>query len=115
LQSIAGTRCSVRIAGDACIDGSLAVALPVGTRVTVSLRPERVQVCAHGHTIGSTAGCRLTGTLREVIYLADHVRACVALRGNDDFTIKRPIDEAHELPAIGEPVELAWAPEHCRA
>ena len=39
----------------------------------------------------------------------------VVLPGNDDFTVKRPIDEAHRLPAIGQPVELAWAPEHCRA
>ncbi|HEY3566272.1 MAG TPA: TOBE domain-containing protein, partial [Casimicrobiaceae bacterium] len=51
----------------------------------------------------------------EVIYLGDHVRARVALPGNDDFTVKRPIDEVHRLPAIGQPVELAWAPEHCRA
>ena len=83
--------------------------------VTVSLRPERVQVCGLGHTIQPVAGCRLAGTLREVIYLGDHVRARVALPGNDDFTVKRPIDEAHKLPAIGGPIELAWAPEHCRA
>src|SRR4249920_1667073 len=57
LQSITGTRCSVRIAGDACIEGSLAVPLPVGAEVTVSLRPERVQVCARGHTIQAVAGC----------------------------------------------------------
>jgi putative spermidine/putrescine transport system ATP-binding protein len=60
-------------------------------------------------------GCHLAGTLREVIYLGDHVRARVALSGNDDFTVKRPIDEAHKLPAIGGAVEVAWAPEHCRA
>ena len=115
LQSVAGDRCSVRIAGDACIEGSLAAPLPLGSRVTVSLRPERVQVCGLGHTIQPVAGCRLAGTLREVIYLGDHVRARVALPGNDDFTVKRPIDEAHKLPAIGGPIELAWAPEHCRA
>jgi putative spermidine/putrescine transport system ATP-binding protein len=63
----------------------------------------------------AAAGRWLAGTLREVIYLGDHVRARVALPGNDDFTVKRPIDESHKLPAIGEAVELAWAPEHCRA
>ena len=115
VQSVAGTRCTVQIAGDACIEGTLAAALPAGARVTVSLRPERVQIGAPGHTIPSVAGCRLSGTLREIIYLGDHVRARVALPGNDDFTIKRPIDEAHKLPAVGNAVELAWAPEHCRA
>ena len=97
------------------IEGSLAAPLPAGSRVTVSLRPERVQISAPGHTIAATSGCSLAGTLREVIYLGDHVRARVALPGNDDFTVKRPIDEAHRLPGIGDAVELAWAPEHCRA
>ena len=82
--------------------------------MTVSLRPERVQIAAAGHTISRVPGRHLTGTLREVIYLGDHVRARVSLPGNDDFTVKRPIDEAHRLPAIGGMVELAWLPEHCR-
>ena len=115
LETVAGDRCTIRIAADARIEGALAGPLPVGTRVTVSLRPERVQIAAAGHTIARVQGRHLSGTLREVIYLGDHVRARVALPGNDDFTVKRPIDEAHRLPAIGGTVELAWMPEHCRA
>jgi putative spermidine/putrescine transport system ATP-binding protein len=115
LETVAGSRCTIRIAGDACIDGALASPLPAGSRVTVSLRPERVQIAPAGNTIAKVPGRHLAGTLREVIYLGDHVRARVALPGNDDFTVKRPIDEAHRLPAIGGAVELAWVPEHCRA
>jgi len=115
VEGVNGTRCTVRIAGDALVDGSLAAPLSAGMPVTVSLRPERVQIGAVAPTIGANGHCRLTGRLREVIYLGDHVRARVGLPGIDDFTVKRPIDEAHRLPAIGEPVELAWAPEHCRA
>jgi putative spermidine/putrescine transport system ATP-binding protein len=115
VQTVSGTRCSIRIAGDSTIEGSLASPLPTGTKVTVSLRPERVQIATPGNTIAAIAGCCLAGTLREVIYLGDHVRARVALPGNDDFTVKRPIDEASRLPAIGGAVELAWMPEHCRA
>jgi hypothetical protein len=37
------------------------------------------------------------------------------LPSNDDLTVKRPIDDVHCLPPIGQPVELGWAPEHCRA
>ena len=114
LETVAGDRCTVRIAGDAAIEGALACPLPAGSRVTVSLRPERVQIAAAGHTISRVPGRHLTGTLREVIYLGDHVRARVSLPGNDDFTVKRPIDEAHRLPAIGGTVELAFLPEHCR-
>ena len=114
LEAIDGSQCTVRIGAEACVEGVLACPLPAGSRVTVSLRPERVQIAAPGHTIARLPGRHLTGTLREVIYLGDHVRARVALPGNDDFTVKRPIDEAHHLPAIGGAVELAWAPEHCR-
>ncbi|HEY6098796.1 MAG TPA: glycine betaine ABC transporter substrate-binding protein, partial [Anaeromyxobacter sp.] len=34
LETVSGSRCSIRIAGDACIEGSLATPLPVGARVT---------------------------------------------------------------------------------
>ena len=93
----------------------MAEPLSQGSQVTVSVRPERVQIGAAGHTIGANARCRLEGALREVIYLGDHVRLRVALPGNDDFTVKRPIDEAHVVPAVGTAVEVRWAPEHCRA
>jgi putative spermidine/putrescine transport system ATP-binding protein len=57
----------------------------------------------------------LAGTLREIIYLGDHVRARVVLTGSQEFTVKRPISEAQALPHVGAAVELLWAPEHCRA
>ena len=115
IEGVDGSRCTVRIAGDALVEGSLAEPLPAGSPVMVSLRPERVQIGAAAPTIAANGHCRLAGRLREVIYLGDHVRARVTLPGNDDFTVKRPIDEVHRLPPIGQPVELAWAPEHCRA
>jgi putative spermidine/putrescine transport system ATP-binding protein len=74
-----------------------------------------VQIVSAGHTMGRPATSRLEGALREVIYLGDHVRLRVALPGNDEFMVKRPISEAHALPAVGDAVALAWAPEHCRA
>ena len=115
LEAVDGARCTIRLAGDAVVEGSLASPLAAGAAVVVSLRPERVQIAAATPTIGANGHCRLVGRLREVIYLGDHVRARIVLAGNDDFTVKRPIDDAHRLPAIGQPVELAWAPEHCRA
>jgi putative spermidine/putrescine transport system ATP-binding protein len=115
LEAVSGNRCTILIAGDVRIEGALASPLAPGSRVTVSLRPERVQIAPAEHIIRANPGCHLAGTLREVIYLGDHVRARVALPGNDDFTVKRPIDEAHKLPAVGGVVEVAWAPAHCRA
>ena len=114
LEAVDGDRCRVRIEGGAWVQGALGNVLCAGSRVCVSLRPERVQIAPAGHRIANVPGCHLSGTLREVIYLGDHVRARVAVPGNDDFTVKRPIDEAHRLPAIGGAVDVAWAPEHCR-
>jgi putative spermidine/putrescine transport system ATP-binding protein len=115
IESADRARCTIRLAGDTCIDGSLGEDLAPGAPVTISLRPERVQIPLAGHTMPGAATSRLEGTLREVIYLGDHVRLRVALPGNDEFMVKRPISETHALPAIGAVVELAWAPEHCRA
>jgi putative spermidine/putrescine transport system ATP-binding protein len=116
LEAVADRRCTIRIAvGDTAIEGTLVERVPSGGAVTVSLRPERVQIRAAGHTINGEPGCRLAGSLREIIYLGDHVRARVALTGNEEFMVKRPISEAHTLPHIGAAVEVFWTPEHCRA
>jgi putative spermidine/putrescine transport system ATP-binding protein len=115
LESADSARCTVRLADDTRIDGSLVEVLAPGTPVTVSLRPERVQIQLAAHTMTAAAGSRLQGALREVIYLGDHVRLRVDLSGNGEFMVKRPISETHALPAVGDAVALAWAPEHCRA
>jgi putative spermidine/putrescine transport system ATP-binding protein len=116
LESVTDSRCMVRMtSSDALIDAALLEPLGSGEPVTVSLRPERVQIRAAEHRIDVHPRCRLAGSLREVIYLGDHVRARVVLAGNEEFMVKRPISEAHSLPRIGAAVEVFWAPEHCRA
>jgi putative spermidine/putrescine transport system ATP-binding protein len=116
LETTADGRCTIRMAvGDTRIEGTLVEPVKNGDAVTVSLRPERVQIRAAGHTIDGHQGCRLAGSLQEIIYLGDHVRARVVLAGNEEFMVTRPISEAHSLPRIGAAVDVVWAPEHCRA
>src|SRR6266700_7904588 len=98
LEAVAGGRCTIRTGvGDAPIDGTLVESVANGGAVTVSLRPERVQIRAAGHTIDGHPGCRLAGSLREIIYLGDHVRARVALTSGEEFMVKRPMSEAHKI------------------
>jgi putative spermidine/putrescine transport system ATP-binding protein len=116
LETSKDSRCTIRLAaGDARIDGTLVEPVKNGEVVTVSLRPERVQIRPAGHTIDAHPGCHLAGSLQELIYLGDHVRARVVLTGNEEFMVKRPISEAQALPRIGAVVDVFWAPEHCRA
>ena len=98
LQAVTGTRCSIRIAGDAC-DRRLAGVAAACRRAGDGFAAARAGANrrARAYNPAAIAGCRLAGTLREVIYLGDHVRARVALPGNDDFTVKRPIDEAQPI------------------
>jgi putative spermidine/putrescine transport system ATP-binding protein len=109
-----GGRCTLRLAGGAAVAGVLVEPVARGGAVCASLRPERVQIQTAGHTIDAP-GCGLAGTLREIIYLGDHVRARIGVAGCDDFMIKRPVSEAHLLPPIGAAVDVSWLPEHCRA
>jgi putative spermidine/putrescine transport system ATP-binding protein len=116
LEGVADGRCTIQVAAtDTRIEGTLVEPVTPGGAVSVSLRPERVQIRAAGHTIDAHPGCRLAGSLREIVYLGDHVRARVAVGGHEDFMVKRPISEAHLLPGIGAAVEVFWTPEHCRA
>jgi putative spermidine/putrescine transport system ATP-binding protein len=116
LENVTDGRCTIRLAaGDVRIEGTPVGPAQSGDAVTISLRPERVQIRAAEHTIDGQSRCRLAGSLREIIYLGDHVRARVALTGNEEFMVKRPISEAQTLPGIGEAVDVFWAPEHCRA
>ena len=109
-------RCTIRMAANnARIEGTLVEPVKNGDAVTVSLRPERVQIRRAGHTLDGHPGCSMAGSLREIIYLGDHVRARVVLIGNKEFMVKRPISEAHSLPPIGTAVDVFWSPEHCRA
>jgi len=115
VDAVAEERCTVRMAiSNTRIASTLAESVKIGDAVTVSLRPERVQIHAAGHTINKDPGCSLTGSLREIIYLGDHVRARIALAGGEELVVKRPISEARQLPHIGAAVDLCWRPEHCR-
>src|SRR5215510_9963763 len=52
LETYEGGRCTIRLtASDSRIDGTLVEPVKNGEAVTVSLRPERVQIGAAGHTI----------------------------------------------------------------
>ncbi|MEE9375478.1 MAG: ABC transporter ATP-binding protein [Rhizobiaceae bacterium] len=83
----------------------------VGTRTTLSLRPERVE-------IGSKAGSMpniLTGEILEPIYLGDHIRTRMNVAGNTDFIVKMPNSAGNKPLRQGAKVKVGWKAEDCRA
>ena len=55
------------------------------------------------------------GTVRELIYLGDHVRARLTLGGNDDFVVKVPNMAGAAPLARGDKVRVGWSADDAHA
>ncbi|MEO0961072.1 MAG: ABC transporter ATP-binding protein [Pseudomonadota bacterium] len=102
------------------LDGSngLVLAAPVavrdtGTRTLLSIRPERVHVLSPDDT--ASFDNVFEGTVRELIYLGDHVRARLTLGGNDDFVVKVPNMAGSTPLARGDKVRVGWSADDAHA
>jgi putative spermidine/putrescine transport system ATP-binding protein len=83
----------------------------VGERTTLSLRPERVTV----NPAEGQCDNVLEGTVRELIYLGDHIRTRAAVGDNEEFVVKIPNAHGHAQLSEGDHVRFGWAKEDCRA
>ena len=112
MKSIDGEFCQVELEGGGGMVKALAVNIGgVGTRTTLSLRPERT-------TIGAAQGVSensLEAKVEELIYLGDHIRSRVSLSGNDQFVVKVPNSHGHVHLKEGEITQIGWEAEDCRA
>ena len=111
VTEVNGDQCGVKVETGEVIQ-SLAVNIDgVGSKTTLSLRPERV-------TINSEPGScpnHVNGLVKELIYLGDHIRARLELCGQDEFIVKVPNSSHHTQLTEGETVDVGWQIEDCRA
>ncbi len=112
VTSVDGKFCQVELEGGGGQIKALAVNIgDVGSRTTLSLRPERVTIgAAKGDSTNS-----LEAKVEELIYLGDHIRSRVSLSGNSDFVIKVPNSHGHVHLKEGEITQIGWEAEDCRA
>jgi putative spermidine/putrescine transport system ATP-binding protein len=84
---------------------------PVGSRTTLSIRPERVMV----HPAERECNNVLTARVEELIYHGDHTRARLQVPGSSDFLIKvsNTLGELNIAP--GDKIEIGWRSGDCRA
>jgi len=83
----------------------------VGSRTTMSLRPERVTInpkAKKGLNI-------INGEIVELIYLGDHIRTRMKVAGADEFIVKIPNTSGHTPLQEGSSVKVGWETEDCRA
>ena len=80
----------------------------VGTRTTLSIRPERVKLDASGPN-------KAEAKVLELIYLGDHIRCRMSVSEHDDFVVKVPNAAGHKHLVVGEITPISWLVEDCRA
>lgn len=83
----------------------------VGTRTTLSLRPERVVVAPPADSLPNIVQAKA----EELIYLGDHIRTRFTVCGHDDFIVKIPNSAVHAHLREGDTVNIGWTAEDCRA
>jgi spermidine/putrescine ABC transporter ATP-binding subunit len=102
---------TVRIAGHD-LTAPAKHAVPPNTNVALSIRPERIRVDT---AVSANGGWnRLTGTVQELIFLGNRIRARVAC-GGTTFWVEEPptTPDAHKL-SEGSKVTLGWPHEDGR-
>ena len=106
-----GEECDVKVATGEVIK-SLAVNIDgAGSKTTLSLRPERVMIDPESGVCPNN----VEGTVKELIYLGDHIRARLALCGQEEFIVKVPNSSSHSQLVEGEKVNVGWLASDCRA
>jgi putative spermidine/putrescine transport system ATP-binding protein len=83
----------------------------VGSRSTLSLRPERVTVAPETGSLPNIFPAKA----EELIYLGDHIRTRFSVCGNDEFIVKIPNSAVHAHLKEGDTVNIGWNVEDCRA
>ncbi len=81
----------------------------VGSATLLSIRPERIVVDPMDDTNATDA------TVRELIYLGDHIRCRLSVHGSEDFIVKVPNSSRKHLLTVGQRTRVGWAAEDARA
>ena len=110
VREVNGQTCVVAVEGGEV--RALAVNIDgIGSRSTLSLRPERVLIDPGPGRCPNLFEARV----EELIYHGDHTRTRVRACGRDDFIIKVPNAAGSRPLTVGETITIGWHLEDCRA
>jgi len=108
-------RCLVRIADGFGVLACPRDVGPVGARGTLSLRPERIALVRSEGMGSAAASNRFRATVRETIYLGDHVRIRLVVFGTTEIMAKVPTGTVGVEATPGDEVFVQWRSEDCLA
>jgi putative spermidine/putrescine transport system ATP-binding protein len=104
-----GSVCRVLLDQGQEVEAAAIRAAAPGERTTLSIRPERMVIGAEAERVPT----RLPGRVRELIYVGDHLRACIAV-GAQEFIVKIP-NSRHVPLGVGDDTLVGWHTADCRA
>jgi putative spermidine/putrescine transport system ATP-binding protein len=110
LEVGAGNVAQVRLESGETVK-ALAVNAAKGENTLLSIRPERIDI----NPAAKSADTVLDGTIAELIYLGDHIRARLNVAGHDDFVVKLPNKSGAHGIEPGRAVKVGWNAADCRA
>lgn len=99
------------------VNGSIIKALNVntngtGSKTTLSIRPERVAINPSNEGDYQNV---FKASIKELIYLGDHIRTRASVCGDDEFVVKIANASALSSLKVGTEVTFGWKAEDCRA
>ncbi|WP_244860899.1 ABC transporter ATP-binding protein [Aromatoleum petrolei] len=106
-----GDECVVEMKGCGAVQAARVAALQAGAPTMLSLRPERVQIDPPEGSVPNA----FEATVRDLVYLGDHLRIGLDLGGRNTLVAKMPNSSRHGRLAPGHRVRVGWHAADCRA
>jgi putative spermidine/putrescine transport system ATP-binding protein len=110
LESVDAESCRVRLDDGTLIRAHVRCRGEVGRRISLSVRPEKVDIEPTGETVN-----RLPARVQETIYHGDHMRVRLDVLGNDEFTVKMRYRANRVVPKPGETLSIGFSAGDCLA
>ena len=108
VTEVNGSLVSAKTANGTIIKGKKVNCNGVGTRTTLSIRPERIWVGIKGENTSNAE-------VLELIYIGDHIRCRMLVEGDRDFIVKIPNSSEIIDLEVGKKTKVSWSFDDCRA
>ena len=111
VTGVDGERCTVEAEGGYIVQAVAINVDGIGSRTTVSLRPERVLINPPEGSVPNL----FNGRVEELIFHGDHLRTRLNVCGHDDFIVKVPNSAGRVDIRTGDTVKVGWQSADARA
>ena len=109
VKKIEGNNCEVELQNGELIKALKINVNQVGDKSQLSVRPERVNINRN-----ESAENNFKGSVRELIYLGDHIRVRLNVCNNEEFIVKIP-NEGNISFKEGDNIDVSWQSDDIRA